>query len=66
MNKNKFKIGDLVDIVPELKKYATEDIGLAIIVNIITTDMNRAKFYTLLWSNGETSKILEKNIQLAG
>lgn len=65
MNKNTFQLGDLVDIVPELKKYDTEDMGLAIIVNIVTTDMNRAKFYTLLWPTGETSVILEKNIQLA-
>ena len=65
MKKNTFQLGDLVDIVPELKKYATEDPGLAIIVNIVTTDMNRAKFYTLLWPTGETSVILEKNIQLA-
>ena len=65
MNKNTFQVGDLVDVKPELKQYATKDPGLAVIVNIVATDMNRAKFYTLLWPTGETSVILEKNIPLA-
>ena len=66
MSKNTFQVGDLVDVKPELKQYATEDPGLAIIVNSGRPPAGFAKsFYTLLWPTGETSKILEKNIQLA-
>ena len=50
MTKNTFQIGDLVDIVPELKQYATKDPGLAVIVNTKHKyeDVKKAKFYTLL------------------
>ena len=67
MKKNTFQVGDLVDVKPELKQYATEDPGLAVIVNTKHKyeDVKKTKFYTLLWPNGETSIILEKNIQLA-
>lgn len=66
MSKNTFQVGDLVDVKPELKQYATKDPGLAIIVSTKYKyeDVKKYLFYTLLWPNGETSKILGKNIQL--
>ena len=67
MKKNTFQVGDLVDVKPELKQYATKEPGLAVIVNTKHKyeDAYKSKFYTLLWPNGETSIILGKNIQLA-
>ena len=67
MNKNTFQVGDLVDVKPELKPYATTDLGFAIIVGTkyLYEDVKRAKFYTLMWPTGETSIVQQKNIQLA-
>ena len=67
MNKNTFQVGDLVDVKPELKPYATTDLGFAVIVGnkYPFSSSYREKFYTLMWPTGETSIVQQKNIQLA-
>jgi hypothetical protein len=57
MTKNKFEVGDLVDVHPAVKKFNT---GLAIIVDR-EYDYD-GSYYTLLWSDGQVSLAHRANI----